>query len=154
MKENQLDAIDVRILNKLTEDARMPFIKLAKNLKVSNTLVHQRIKKMYESGILGKPTIRLHAYRLGYETSSYTQVMLEHSSFHREVETALMKIPDIVECVNIAGRYALLVKIYARNNRHLREVIYDKIHTIKGIEGTNTTISFETAFSRNVPLEI
>ncbi|MEL7020223.1 MAG: Lrp/AsnC ligand binding domain-containing protein, partial [Bacteroidota bacterium] len=62
------------------------------------------------------------------------------------------KIPEIVECVNTAGRYALLLKIYARNNQHLRDIIYEKILPITGIEGTNSTISFETAFVRNVPL--
>jgi Lrp/AsnC family transcriptional regulator for asnA, asnC and gidA len=70
------------------------------------------------------------------------------------VEEQLKEIPEIVECVNISGRYALLVKIYAYDNRHLRDVIYDQILRIDGVEGTNSTISFETAFVRNVPLEV
>lgn len=153
MKNNQLDPIDALILKELTVDARIPFVQLAKKLKVSNTLVHQRIKKLKEWGILSKATYQLDAWKLGYESSAYTQIMLTHSKHHREVEEALLKIPEIVECVNIAGRYALLVKIFARNNRHLRDLIYEKIHTIDGVEGTNTTVSFETAFARNVPLE-
>ena len=80
--------------------------------------------------------------------------MLTDSKLRAQVEKKLSKIKEIVECVNISGRYAILVKIYARNNRHLRDIIYEDIHTIDGIEGTNTTISFETAFSRNVPLEL
>jgi len=99
-------------------------------------------------------TYKLDPYSLGYESSAYTQIMLTHSKHHRRVEEELAKIPEIVECVNISGRYALLVRIYARNNRELRDVIYDKIQPIEGVEGTNTTISFETAFRRNVPLLI
>ncbi|MEM1323778.1 MAG: Lrp/AsnC family transcriptional regulator [Bacteroidota bacterium] len=152
MASVQLDPIDVRILNELTVDARIPLIQLSKKLKVSNTLIHQRMKKLRAAGIIGQATFRLDPWRLGYETSAYTQIMLEDAKHHREVEKKLSGIPEIVECVNISGRYALLVKIYARNNRHLRDIIYEKIHPIPGVEGTNTTISFETAFVRNVPL--
>ncbi len=153
MKNNQLDPIDIRILNEVTSDARIPFIQLSKKLKISNTLVHQRIKKLKEIGVLKKATYKLDPWRLGYETSAYTQIMLTDSKLHRTVENQLSKIPEIVECVNISGRYALIVKIFAHNNRHLRDIIYEKIQPIDGVEGTNTTISFETAFVRNVPLE-
>lgn len=154
MNKNQLDPFDVRILNELTADARIPLVKLAKKLKVSNTLIHQRVKKLKERGILVNPTYILDPWTLGYKSSAYTQIMLTDSKHHRKVEDKLQTIPEIVECVNISGRYALLVKIFATNNRHLRDIIYEKIHTIAGVEGTNSTISFETAFSRNVPLVI
>ncbi|MEM8909699.1 MAG: Lrp/AsnC family transcriptional regulator, partial [Bacteroidota bacterium] len=134
-------------------DARIPFVQLSKKLKVSNTLIHQRIKKLKQLGILKKATYQIDAWKLGYETSAYTQIMLTHSMHHRQVEKELSKIPEIVECVNIAGRYALMVKIFARNNRHLRDIIYEHIQPIDGVEGTNTTVSFETAFIRNVPLD-
>lgn len=152
MKKNKLDPFDLRIINELTVDARIPLIQLSKKLKVSNTLIHQRIKKLKEEGILMTASYQLDPWKLGYQTSAYTQIMLTDSKQHREVEKELEKIPEIVECVNISGRYAVLVRIFAKNNRHLRDIIYDKILVIEGVEGTNTTISFETAFSRNVPL--
>ena len=154
MAEFKLDAFDERIITELTQDARIPMIQLATKLKVSNTFVHQRIRKLKEYGILENATYRLSPWSLGYQSSAYTQIMLTNSKLHRQVEEELSKIPEIVECVNISGRYALLVKIYAVNNRDLRDVIYEKIQPIEGVEGTNTTISFETAFRRNVPLLI
>ncbi len=152
MSEIKLDPFDVRIINELTSDARVPLIQLAKKLKVSNTLIHQRIKKLKESGILKNAVYQLDPWTLGYKTSVYTQIILENSKHHRRVEQELEKIPEIVECVNISGRYALLVRIYAKDNRELRDIIYEKIQVIDGVEGTNTTFSFETAFSRNVPV--
>lgn len=154
MKQNQLDPIDLRILNELTVDARIPYIQLAKKLKVSNTLVHQRMKRLFEHGIIDKAKYIVDPWKLGFKTSAYTQIMLSDSKMLKQVEQKLSKIKEIVECVNISGRYALMVKIFAKNNRHLRDTIYEQIHTIDGIEGTNTTISFETAFSRNVPLDL
>jgi len=152
MEKNQLDPIDLLILKELTANARMPFTKLSKKLKVSNTLIHQRMKKLKDSGVIKNATIHLDPWKLGYQTSAYTQIMLSDAKAHRDVENRLSKIPEVVECVNISGRYALLIKIYALNNRHLRDIIYEKIHPIKGVEGTNSTISFESAFVRNVPL--
>ncbi len=153
MQQNQLDPIDHLILKELTSDARIAFAQLAKKLKVSNTLVHQRVKKLKEAGILKQAIYQLNPATLGYQTSAYTQIMLINSKLHREVEAELRKIPEIVECVNISGRYAILVKIYARDNRHLRDIIYERILTIEGVEGTNSTICFETTFVRNVPFD-
>jgi len=146
----KLDAFDGRIINELTSDARVPLTSIAKKLKVSNTFIHQRIKKLKEQGILKNATYVLNPYSLGYQTSAYTQIMLANAKFHRKVEKKLSLIPEIVECVNISGRYALMVRIYARNNRHLRDLIYEKILPIDGVEGSNTTFSFETAFTRNL----
>ncbi|MEM9918472.1 MAG: Lrp/AsnC family transcriptional regulator [Bacteroidota bacterium] len=153
MLENQLDPIDIRILQELTLDARIPFVRLAEKLKVSNTLVHQRMKKLKQSGIIKRATYQLDPWKLGYQAFTYTQIMLTDAKNHRRVEEELRKIPQIVECVNISGRYALLVKIYALNNRHLRDIIYEKIHPIDGVEGTNSIICYESAFERNIPLE-
>ena len=150
----KLDPFDIRIVDELTKDARVPLIQLAKKLKVSNTLIHQRIKKLKEVGILKKASYSLDPLLLGYETSAYTQIMLTNAKHHREVTKKLKEIPEIVECVNISGRYALMVRIFAYNNRHLRDLISEEIQPIEGVEGTNTTISFETAFARTVPIAL
>ncbi|MEZ4984234.1 MAG: Lrp/AsnC ligand binding domain-containing protein [Saprospiraceae bacterium] len=115
-------------------------------------MVHQRIRKLKEQGILGTAYFKVDTLKLGFETTAYTQIMLEDSKYHRKVGEALRQIPEIVECVNIAGRYALMVKIHTRHNRHLRDVIYERIHTIEGVEGTNTTMVFETVFERSLPI--
>ncbi len=150
--ENQIDPIDIRILSELTNDAELPFVKLAKKLKVSNTLIHQRVKKLKEKGILKKARYEIDSYKVGFQTSAYTQIRLENNKFHKQIEDELKQIPEIVECVNISGPYAILVKILAKNNRHLRDIIYEKILEIDGVENTNSTFSFETAFRRSIPV--
>lgn len=150
MDENKFDALDLRILRELSLNARIAFSNLATQLKVSNSLIHQRVKKLEESGVLQQPVYQLDAEVLGYHTSAYTQIMIENARLIQDITAKLLKIPEIVECTNIAGRYEMLVKIYARNNTHLRDVIYDKIQTIKGVEGTNTIFAFETEFRRPI----
>jgi len=150
MNNYQFDALDHRILQELSVNARIAYSTLAEQLKVSNSLIHQRIKKLQESGVLEQPVYQLNSEILGYETSAFTQIMVSNVIFIADIIKALEKIPEIVECVNIAGRYALIVRIHALNNTHLRDVIYDRIQPIKGIEGTNTTFAFETSFRRPI----
>ena len=152
--KNNFDAIDIRILSELSSNARMPFSVLAKKLNVSNSLIHQRVKRLEEMNVLKNAVYLLDSEMIGYEAFAYTQIMVTHAKYLPLVISTLEKIKEIVECVNIAGRYALMVKIYAINNRHLRDVIYEKIQTIEGIEGTNTLMSFETSFRRTVSLDI
>lgn len=146
--ENKFDALDLRILKELSMNARIAFSTLAEQFNVSNSLVHQRIKKLNDSGVLQQPIYQLDADILGYQTSAFTQIMISNVRLIKNVVDQLEKIPEIVECTNIAGRYEIIVRIYARNNTHLRDIIYDKIQTIKGVEGTNTTFAFETTFRR------
>lgn len=151
--ENKFDAVDIRILSELSSNARIAFSLLAKKLNVSNSLIHQRVKRLEEMQVLKQAVYLLDAEMIGYETVAFTQIMISHARYLPDIIKSLEEINEIVECVNIAGRYALMVKIYAINNRHLRNVIYEKIQTIDGIEGTNTLMSFETAFRRTVSLD-
>ncbi|MBX2815693.1 MAG: Lrp/AsnC ligand binding domain-containing protein [Saprospiraceae bacterium] len=142
--------MDKRIINELIRDARLPFVQIADKLKISNSMVHQRVKKLRELLILGSPTYRIEPEPLGYETCAFTQIKLEDSKAMYSVVDALEGIPEVVECANIAGRFAIMIKIYAKNNAHLRDVIYEKIQSIAGVEETNTVVAFETNFLRNV----
>jgi len=150
--EGQFDNVDFRIVHELAKDARIPYSRLADKLNVSNTLVHQRVRKLQEAGLLTDPVYQLNAETLGYQTSAYCQIMLSNARYLRPVVAELKKIPEVVECVNIAGRYAIMVKMYAINNSHLRDIIYEFIQTIEGVEETNTVVSFETSFSRGIPI--
>lgn len=154
MLKNNFDAVDIRILSELSSNARVAFSALAKRLNVSNSLIHQRVKRLEEMNVLKHAVYLLDSEMIGYEAVAFTQIMTTHAKFLPSVISTLEGIKEIVECVNIAGRYALMVKIYAINNRHLRDVIYEKIQVIEGVEGTNTLMTFETSFRRTVSLDI
>lgn len=147
-----LDPLDLEIMEALTTDARIAFSQLALRLKVSNSLIHQRVRKLKASGVLKDPVFQVNPGKLGYETCAFVQIMLTHARALYEVVEVLQGIPEIVECVNIAGRYAIMVKVYAVNNTHLRDIVYEQIQSIDEVEGTNTVVAFETPFSRGVAL--
>lgn len=152
MQENQFDSFDLQIMDALSKDARIAFTQLADQLGVSNSFIHQRYRKLKDAGVLERAVYRLDALKLGYTTCAYVQIILTHSQLLHDAVEEIRKIVNIVECVNLAGRYDLMVKIYARDNSHLRDIIYDRIQSMKGVEGTNTVIVFETNFLRPVPV--
>jgi len=147
-----LDEIDKNILEELQADAEKPYIQIAKSLNISNSLVHQRIARLKQAGIIETTQVNLSEKGLGYESSAFTGVILKEDPTSKNIIEALRKIPEIVECYYISGQYTLFLKIVAVNNEHLREILYEKIDAIPGIMRTETTINFGTVFKRNCPV--
>ncbi|MBL4605327.1 MAG: Lrp/AsnC ligand binding domain-containing protein [Flavobacteriaceae bacterium] len=149
---SQFDYIDKQILSKLRSDARKAYSQIATELKVSNSLVHQRIKKMTDSGVIKNAEFVLDEKELGYKTKSYTGIRLREARFAKSVMAELLKIDEVVESNYVSGNYALFILVYAKDNEHLREILYEQVHLINGVAGTDTFICFDTGFKRNVPL--
>ncbi|KAF0197784.1 MAG: Lrp/AsnC family transcriptional regulator regulator for asnA asnC and gidA [Bacteroidetes bacterium] len=149
-----LDSLDKKIINLLNTDARMPFVEVARRCKVSGAAIHQRVAKMEEAGVLSGYYLKLNPKGLGYLTCAFIgiQVNLTSTSTHDEVFRKIMKIPEIVECHHISGKYSLLVKLYTRNNEHLKQVIVEQIQSIPEITFTETFISLETGFERELSM--
>lgn len=152
--ENQIDSTDQEILRRLTENARVSFVQLSKDLGISNSMVHQRVNKLRQSQIINQATYYINPEKLGYNTVAYSRIIVTEARSISEIIKSLKQIKEVIECNNVTGKYALILKVIAKSNQHLREVLYEKIHPIKGVEGTDTIIVFETAFQRNVPITL
>ncbi len=150
---NQFDYIDKQILLKLRLDARKAYSQIAEELKVSNSLVHQRIKKLTQDGVIKNTTFILDEKKLGYKTKSYTGIRLREARFAKDVMKELSKIEEIAECNFVSGNYAIFILIFAKDNEHLQKILYDKVHLINGVAGTDTFICFDTCFKRNIPID-
>lgn len=150
--DNQLDFLDREILKKLNADARLSFSLLAKELKVSNSLVHQRVRKLQESGLLVGYKVRLDAKKLGYDSITYTGIVTKEARYAYSVAEEFKNIPEVVECHWVSGKYALFIKIVAKDNEDLRRILYEQIHRIEGVGSTDSFISFGLAFDKGLPL--
>ncbi len=149
---SQLDYIDQQIISALKADARRAYSKIAEDLKISNSLVHQRIKKMKDDGVIKKADLILDEKKIGYSTKSYVGIRLKEARHSAQVVGFLEKIPEIKECNYVSGKYALFALIYAKDNDHLRKILYNQIHEIDGVAGTDSFICFTTNFNRSIPV--
>jgi Lrp/AsnC family transcriptional regulator for asnA, asnC and gidA len=154
-KSFQIDSLDKRILSLLTRNARMPFLDIARKCKVSGAAIHQRVSRLVSEGVISGSQFNLNPKGLGYFTCAFIgiQVNLTAHSTHEEVFLKIKQIPEIVECHHISGKYSLFVKIFTRNNEHLKKIIIDKIQSIPEIISTETYISLEEGFVRQLPVE-
>lgn len=148
--ENQIDSTDIRIIEALIDDGRLAYSALAEEIGSSNTLVHQRVRKLKEIGILTRPTFLISPQHAGYDTCAFVLIIVREAKQINDVIEALKKIPEVVSCVSIMGRYDLMVRVYAVNNRHLQDIVHDKLQAIPEIESTNTMVAFEVSFERQV----
>lgn len=148
----QLDFTDRQIIDELTKDARISFLELAKKLQVSNSMIHQRVKKIKEAGIISGEGLKIHPEKAGYKSCAYTGIVLTEARFCDHVSKELEKIPEVVECHYVSGKYALFAKVHAIDNEDMRQLLYDKIHRIEGVSSTDTFMSFQTYFDRELKL--
>lgn len=153
MKNNfQIDSLDRKILSILIKDARIPFLEVARECGVSGAAIHQRVQRLTRLGIISGSQFNLEPKKLGYHTCAYIGIFLDNAGLFNEVSANLIRIPEIVQCHYTTGQYAMFIKVYAKDNEHLRKVLADKIQAIKGVSRTETFISLDVLMDRQIPV--
>lgn len=147
-----LDDFDIAIIKELEKDGRIAYSTIAANLKISNTMVHQRVNRLIAHGILMGIKPIINEKKVGYDWSSFTGITLNKDQDSNRIIEELKKIPEITECYYISGLYTLYIKIIAKNHEHMRKVLYEKIDNIPGISKTDSIMELGCAFKRNVTL--
>ena len=149
----QIDSLDKKILSLITKNARIPFLEVARECKVSGAAIHQRIQRLMNIGVIKGSEFIINPGKIGYHTCAFMGIFLKKASLFDEVVRMLESIPQIVECHYTTGQYAIFIKIYAKNNEHLKSILHDKLQSITGISATETIISLEESFKRQIPIE-
>ena len=151
MAHHNLDSLDKKILKLIAEDARIPFLEVARSCNVSGAAIHQRIQKLNNMGVLKGSKFIIDPEKIGYETCAYMGLNLKNPEKFDAVVDELKKIPEVVECHYTTGDYDMFIKIYAVNNHHLLNIIHDRLQPL-GLSRSETIISFNSAFSRQLPI--
>ena len=147
-----LDKLDLQILDAMMQDAEISYAELGKKLFVSGGTIHVRIKKLEEFNIVKGKRLNVDLRQLGYDITAFIGVYLEKSSLYDSVAEELKKIPQIVRLNYTTGNYSMFIEVVCKDINQLRYVLHDELQKIKGIERTETLISLEEGFIRNVPV--
>ncbi len=145
-----LDKLDYQIIYEMMETSEISYAELGKKLFVSGGTIHVRIKKLQEAGIVKGNRLNVDLKILGYDVIAFIGIYLEKSSLYDDVVKDLKKIPQIVRLNYTTGNYSMFAEIICRDISQLRNVLHDELQKIKGIERTETFISLEESFNRNV----
>jgi len=150
--DKSLDKLDLQIIQAMMEDAEVSYADLGKLFFVSGGTIHVRIKKLEELGIVKGKRLAVDLKVLGYDIIAFIGIYLEKSSMYDNVAQALKNIPQVVRVNYTTGNYSMFVEIVCKDMQQLRFVLHDELQNIKGIERTETLISLEESFSRNVKI--
>jgi len=150
---HQIDDLDRSILALITKNARIPYLEVARECKVSGAAVHQRIQRLIKLGVITGSEFVLSPKKIGFHTCAYVGIFLDSASLYPEVVARLREIPEITQCHYITGGYSIFIKVYTRDNEDLKHLLVDKVQCIPGIARTETFISLEESFNRQLPLK-
>ncbi len=148
----KIDELDRKILRVITQNARIPFKDVAEQCGVSRAAVHQRVQRMYDLGVITGSGYWVNPKALGYNLCTYVGITLEKGNMYNEVVKALEGFPEIVETHYTLGSYAILVKMYARDDMHLMELL-TRLQELPGLAQTETLTTLDQRIKRNLPIE-
>lgn len=151
---DKIDKLDKKILSILSKNARIPFKDVAAECGVSRAAIHQRVQRLIENGVITGSNFDINPKSLGYNTCTYIGINLERGSMYRKVLEHLQNIPEIVECHYTTGPYSMLIKVYARDNEQLMDLLNNQLQGIPGVVSTETLISLEQSIKREIPVNL
>ncbi len=147
-----IDGLDKIILRALMKDARKSINEIAKTAGISGAAVHQRLKKLENSGLITSSQIVLNPKILGYKTTAFIGIYLDKAMRNPEAVKQLEKIPEVIECHYTTGNWSVLIKILCEDNEHLMSLLNQRIQPIEGVSRTETFISLNQQIKRQIQL--
>ena len=148
----KIDNLDKKILEIISNNARIPFKDVAAECGVSRAAVHQRVQRLIDMGVIVGSGYHVNPASLGYNTCTYVGIKLEKGSMYKGRVQEFLRIPESVECSFNPETYTMLVKLYARDNAHLMELLNNRLQEIAGVVSTETLISLKQSIKKEVPI--
>ena len=74
MAKFKIDGIDKTILRALMKDARTPVLEIARSIGISGAAIHQRLRKLENSGLIAGSKFIINPKVLGYKTMAFLEV--------------------------------------------------------------------------------
>jgi Lrp/AsnC family transcriptional regulator for asnA, asnC and gidA len=112
------------------------------------------VQRLTDEGVITGSGFDVNPKSLGYSTCTYVGINLERGSMYKQVVERLVHIPEIVECHFTTGPYTMLVKLYARDNEQLMDLLNNQLQDIPGVVATETLISLEQSVKREIPIAL
>lgn len=148
----KIDGTDKKILIELTSNSRTPILEISRKIGISGAAIHQRIRKLNDSGLISGQHLKLNPKALGYTTLAFIGVYFDKAERNSQAIREMKKIPEILECHYTTGNWSVLIKILCKNNEHLMILLNKQIQSINGVSRTETFISLEQQIDRQISI--
>lgn len=153
VQKYEIDRLDIKIINYLRENARMPFTDLAKKLNVSAGTIHQRYEKLREAGVITGSSIKVNYAGLGHAVTVLLGIHLHNAKDVDSVIDQLSKIDEVVEANYTTGNFALIIKAKVKDIEHFHDFLRHKLQAIPEIRSTESFISLKQVIDKDISLD-
>lgn len=140
-----MDEIDLSLLDKLQQNARISNVSLAKSINLSPAPCLRRIRDLEARGIIKGYNTLLDADQLGWPVSVFIEIRLERQVVDdlQVFEKAIDKFPEVMECYLMTGTSDYLLRVVSKDLKSLQEFITDRLASIPNIANIQSSIALK-----------
>lgn len=152
-----MDDIDLDILSRLQNDARITNVALAEAVHLSPAPCLRRVRDLEKAGIIGSYTTLLDSEKLGWNVSVFIEVRLERQvvSDLRIFEECIQGYPQVMECYLMTGASDYLLRVVAKDLKSLQTFITDQLASIPNIANLRSSIALkQVKYKTALPVQI
>lgn len=131
-----VDAIDMKILSFLKEDARIPYTKIAKEIGLSEAAVRKRVERMRDEGIIKRFTVEVETNE---KVKALILISVQPSYPNPQVAQMAKKIEGIDQVFEVAGDVDIVAVASGKNIQEINKYI-DDIRKVEGVVKTSSMI--------------
>ncbi len=137
------DSKDFLILEHLERDSGLTTKKLASVLGMPQTTVHNRIKRLRQSGVIKKFVAVLDYGKLNKPLTAYVMMDIAYQD-HYEISKKLSAMPFVSEISAVTGANDIMIKVRAKDAGELGNVVLKNLRQIGGVVRTETMLVMES----------
>ncbi|MEA2623208.1 MAG: Lrp/AsnC family transcriptional regulator, regulator for asnA, asnC and gidA [Chloroflexota bacterium] len=135
---DDLSELDLQIVERLQEDGRRPFTRIASELGVSEAAVRARTNRLIERGVLQIVGVA-DPLKLGYDQMALVGVRCEGDRL-LEAAAKIAELPEVIYVVVTAGAFDLLVETVCQDNEALLHFLAERLRKVPGVMTTETFV--------------
>ncbi|QTY27399.1 Lrp/AsnC family transcriptional regulator [Flavobacterium sp. CS20] len=150
----KIDERDKQILMLLQTDANQTTKQIVAKIKLSQTAVYERIKRLEREKLITNYVALLDLDKVEKAFTTFCMVKLVNHTkkslvhFEKDIST----LDEITECYHISGEYDYLLKVNVKNIKAYRQFMVEKLTSIPFISSTQSafninTVKYSTAIS-------
>ena len=150
-----MDAIDLRILDRLHKDPRISNVDLAHTVNLTPSPCLARVRALEAQGVISRHVTLLDAKKLGLTVSVLVQVTLEKQveSALEIFEKAVRERPEVMECYLMTGDADYLLRVLVPDVTAFERFILDFLSRVPGVGNIKSSFALkQVKYQTEMPL--
>lgn len=153
--QDELDAIDLKLLRAMQEDSSLPAAELAEKVGITQSPCWRRLQRLKEDGYIKREVALLDRRKLGLNAHVFARVKLSaHGRAHlAEFSRAVQAFPEVLECYVLMGEVDFLLRIVTADVEAYERFFFERLSRLPGVQEINSTVALsEIKSSTALPL--